>query len=121
MPNNIDKIQTRYALRKVLCRPYVNDAGLNTHPGFLNVKIEKPFLLLDRAVSDVGGSDSDASFDQGIQNDLVFLASHPIVQILQVAEVSDFHIAPGSYSVPDERTDITQEQFLFVLLCLNFV
>jgi hypothetical protein len=119
--NYIDKIQTRYALRKVQCRPYVSDDGHTVHPGFLNFKVEKPFLILDRVVSDHTGTDSYSDFDQGVQNDLVFLGSHPVVQILQVAEVSDFHVSPGSYSVPDERTNLNQDQFIFVLICLNFV
>jgi hypothetical protein len=99
----------------------VDDAGKNIHPGFLNFRVEKPFLILDRVVSDRTGADSYSDFDQGVQNDLVFLGSHPVVQILQVAEVSDFHVSPGSYAVPDERSSIDQEQFIFVLICLNFV
>jgi hypothetical protein len=101
--------------------PYLSDTGSRIYPGFLHFKSERPFLLLDSVVIPDTGYGSDSNFDQGLQNDLVFLADHPIVHVIQVAEVSDFHVSPGSYTVPDERSnEATQTQYVFLLICTNF-
>jgi hypothetical protein len=97
-------------------------------------QVDRPFVLLHAFTSlypDVNDRYSDLS--QGMSNALLFLEAHPVVQVMNVAEISSFHIAAGRYYVQDirpadgdadvygnvlSRSDFNQ--YVYVLLCLNF-
>lgn len=115
--------QTKYALKKYKCKP-VKDEFKNQINNMTSFSTDRPFIFLHAFVVQVPDShDRYSDLSQGFQNDLVFLDPHPVVQVVQVAEVSDFHIASGDYYVQDMRPDEDRdsyEQYVFVLLCLNF-
>ena len=114
--------QTEYSLRKYKCVMESDDQGNNKYPGTLFVKIEKPFLLLDTYVVDeLEDKDKDSLLSQGIDNSLQYLSTHPIINVLTVANCTAFHNSAGKYQVMDLRKDENNEsQFIYVLICTNF-
>jgi hypothetical protein len=96
--------------------------------------VDRPFILLHAfVVRKTDQRDRYSDMSQGMSNALLYLDPHPIVQVMNVAEVSSFHIAAGRFyvqdlrpsdgdvddeGVPQNRADY--EQYVFVLLCLNF-
>jgi hypothetical protein len=95
---------------------------------------DRPFVLLHAfTVNKELSRDRYSDLNQGVSNALLYLDNHPIVQVMNVAEISSFHIAAGRFFVDDLRpqtgdVDIegvvqvreNYEQYVFVLMCLNF-
>lgn len=112
--------QTQYSLRRYKCMPIIGDNG-ELLEGLLEVKIEKPFLLLDTVIIDeIDTHDRDSNLSQGVDNSLQYISQHPIINILQVANCTAFHNSPNLYNVEDLRKNDTDSQYLFVLICTNF-
>ena len=125
--------QTKYALRMFKCLPLFDDSGQQIDNS-MYFDCDRSFVLLhaftvDRRINE----DRYANRSQGVDNALLYLDNHPIVQVAQVAEISSFHIAAGRFFVEDLRpvdgaVDINGsilsrgdfEQYVFVLMCLNF-
>lgn len=109
-----------YSLRQYKCFPLEKDNVQVDNTMYFTV--EKPFVLLHAFVADKTlSTDRENNLDQGISNSLLFLENHPVVQVINVADISAFHISPNQYFVEDIRKDKTKdEQFVFVLLCTNF-
>ncbi|WP_139262005.1 hypothetical protein [Dysgonomonas macrotermitis] len=97
-------------------------------------QVDKPFILLHAfVVKKTDSRDRYSDLTQGMTNALLFLDPHPIVQIMNVANVSSFHIAPNLYYVQDLRpapgsvdsnglplNRDDYEQYVYVLVCTNF-
>lgn len=134
--NSIAKLserQTSYALRMFKCLPLLDGDG-NQIDNSMYFDCDRSFVLL-HAFTVNRGLDRDryANRTQGVDNALLYLESHPVVQVAQVAEISSFHIAAGRFFVEDLRpvdgeVDIDGnilrrewfEQYVFVLVCINF-
>ena len=123
MENKIQSLsgrQTEYALRRYRCIPVLNADGTEVE-GTLQVKVEKPFLLLDTIVVDESlSTDRDSFLSQGVDNSLQYIAQHPIINILLVANCSAFHNSPNVYYVEDLRESPIDSQYVFVLICTNY-
>lgn len=130
--NNLFSRQTDYALRMYKCKPtIVNGVQVDN---LVEFQVDKPFVLLHAfTVKRTDSRDRYSDLSQGMTNALLFLDPHPIVQIMNVAEISSFHIAPNLYYVQDlrpvdgdEDLDGNQlkrddfEQYVYVLVCINF-
>lgn len=120
-PIHISERQTMYSLRQYKCFPLLSDTGQQISDT-MYFTVEKPFVLLHAFIADKTlSTDRENDLDQGISNSLLFLENHPVVQVINVADISSFHISPNRYFVEDIRKDKTKdEQFVFVLLCTNF-
>ena len=120
-PIHISERQTMYSLRAYKCFPLVDEKGVQLDDT-MYFTVEKPFVLLHSFRADKTlSTDRENDLDQGITNALLFLENHPVVQVINVADISSFHISPNRYFVEDIRKDKTKdEQFVFVLLCTNF-
>jgi hypothetical protein len=131
-PISIFQRQTSYALRMYKCSPVEeNDVQVDNLVDFV---VDRPFVLLHAfTVRKTDAYDRYSDLSQGMSNALLYLDPHPIVQIMNVAEISSFHIAAGRFYVQDLRPfdgDLDNdgvavkredyEQYVFVLLCLNF-
>jgi hypothetical protein len=130
--SNIFQRQTQYALRMYKCSP--TEQGGEQVDNLMDFLVDRPFILLHAfTVRRTDQRDRYSDMSQGMSNALLYLDSHPVVQIMNVAEVSSFHIAAGRFYIQDLRPDNGDigpggevlsrgdyEQYVFVLLCLNF-
>lgn len=122
--------QTKYALRMYQCIPVLKD-GVQ-YDNMMSMQVDRPFVYLHAfTVRKTDVRDRYSDLDQGMTNALLYLDSHPVVQTMNVAEISAFHIAANVYYVQDLRPTVDPlsgeavnkdeyEQYAFVLLCLNF-
>ena len=133
MSNKLIDRQTNYTLKMYKCRPYVDDLGQQID-NLVTFQVDQHFILLHAfTVRKTDDHDRYSDLSQGITNSLLYLDPHPIVQIMNVANVSSFHISPNVYyvqdlrpatgdedldGVPQNRDDY--EQYVYVLTCTNF-
>ncbi|SHE86100.1 hypothetical protein SAMN05444362_102350 [Dysgonomonas macrotermitis] len=130
--NNLFSRQTDYTLKMYKCIPtIVNGSQVDN---LVEFQVDKPFILLHAfVVKKTDSRDRYSDLTQGMTNALLFLDPHPIVQIMNVANVSSFHIAPNLYYVQDLRpapgsvdsnglplNRDDYEQYVYVLVCTNF-
>ncbi|MBF0574406.1 hypothetical protein [Dysgonomonas sp. GY617] len=113
--------QTVYTLRVYRCLPLLDSVGQQVDNSMI-FRVEKPFILLHAFIADNSDDeDRDSNLEQGLTNALLYLENHPIVQVANVANISNFAISANQYIVNDIRKDkMTDRQFVFVLLCENF-
>lgn len=131
--SNIFDRQTKYALRMYPCMTTVGENGVQVD-NLVEFQVDRPFVLLHAfVVEKTNPRDRYSDLSQGMSNALLFLEAHPVVQVMNVAEISSFHIASGRFYVQDLRPvdgDVDNEgnvlrrsdfeQYVYVLLCLNF-
>ncbi|MDR0824692.1 MAG: hypothetical protein LBN74_06320 [Prevotella sp.] len=129
---HINDRQTQYALRMYKCLPVMEDG--EQVDNLVHFTVDRPFILLHAfVVRQTEDTDRYSDLNQGISNALLYLDPHPVVQVMNVANVSAFHVAPNRYYIQDlrpvdgdvdndgnelERNDF--QQYVFVLLCTNF-
>jgi hypothetical protein len=130
---NLNQRQTSYALRMFKCQPLIDEQSQQIDNSMF-FDCDRPFVLLHAFIVDkLVNRDRYANRSQGVDNALLYLDNHPVVQVAQVAEISSFHIAAGRFFVEDIRpmdgdVDIEGniqrrndwEQYVFVLMCTNF-
>lgn len=131
--NRLSERQTSYALRMFKCTPLLDEQKQQVDNS-MYFDCDRPFVLLHAfRVNKRLDRDRYSDLSQGVSNALLYLDNHPIVQVAQVAEISSFHIAAGRFFVDDLRpmdndVDIEGntlmrnnfEQYVFVLMCVNF-
>lgn len=131
--SHLSERQTSYALRMFQCHPLLDGSG-NQIDNCVYFDCDRPYVLLHAFTVDKRvDSDRYSNRSQGVDNALLYLDNHPIVQVAQVAEISSFHIAAGRFFFEDLRPadgsnpltgDLQYrndyEQFVFVLYCTNF-
>lgn len=132
MITNIANHQTKYSLRMLKCTPLTDSQGVQLDNA-LSFESNNPFVLLHSFIVDKRQNrDRYANLTQGVDNALLYLENHPVVQVAHVAEISSFHIAAGRFYVDDLRPvdgetnidgDVLNrddfEQYVFILYCLN--
>jgi hypothetical protein len=124
--------QTAYSLRMFKCTPLIEN-GVQVD-NLVRFAVDRPFILLHAfVVRETDERDRYSDLSQGLTNALLYLDNHPVVQVVQVANITAFHISAGEYLVEDLRpsdgeVDINGDiqsredwqQYVFVLLCTNF-
>lgn len=119
--SHISERQTRYALRMYKALEVKDEYGSQVD-NLMYITVERPFVLLHAVSIDQSNPvDRNSEMNQGVTNALLYLENHPIVQVAQVAEISAFHISANRYYIDDIRENKeTDDQYVFVLLCLNY-
>jgi hypothetical protein len=118
MNNNVSfpDSQKKYALRMAPCVPVDNN--------LMVYKVDGPFVFLHAFIVDESdNSDRYSDMSQGMNNALLYLDPHPVLQVMNIAEITSFHVSAGNYYVADLRpVDFKSQyrQYVFVLLCLNY-